>query len=131
MEGRSKPSLRDAIECIHYKMELDDNINDNDLIHLKNGLNKKVINIEDNIDNKDKIKKYKLKLKQENEELDEIEEQIKKLKLMRQEKLNKIEIIENKIMKLKPKKHKMDLQLLPTDIIKNISKYLIKMMILD
>jgi hypothetical protein len=46
-----------------------------------------------------------LKLKQENEELDEIEEQIRKLKLMRKEKLNKIEIIENKIVKLKPKKH--------------------------
>jgi hypothetical protein len=45
---------------------------------------------------------------------------------MRKEKLNKIEIIENKIIKLKPKKHKMDLQLLPTDIIKNISKHLIK-----
>jgi hypothetical protein len=67
-----------------------------------------------------------LKLQQVNEELDEIEEQIKKLKLMRKEKLNKIEIIENKLIKLKPKKHKMDLQLLPTDIIKNISKYLIK-----
>ena len=40
-----KPSIREAIECIHDKMELDDNINDNDLIHLKNGLNKKVINI--------------------------------------------------------------------------------------
>jgi hypothetical protein len=39
---------------------------------------------------------------------------------MRKEKLNKIEIIENKLIKLKPKKHKMDLQLLPTDIIKNI-----------
>ena len=89
---QNNPSLRDAIECIHYKMELDDNINDNDLMHLKNGLNKKVINIEDN---KDKIKKYKLKLQKENEELDEIEEQIKKLKLMRKEKLNKIEIIEN------------------------------------
>jgi hypothetical protein len=39
-------------------MELDNNIDENDLIHLKNGLNKKVINIEDNnIDNKDKIKK--------------------------------------------------------------------------
>ena len=38
-----KPSLKDAIECIHYKMELDDNINDNDLIHLKNGLNKKIL----------------------------------------------------------------------------------------
>ena len=59
-------------------MELDNNIDENDLIHLKNGLNKKVIDIEDN--NIDKIKKYKLKLKQENEELDEIEEQIKKLK---------------------------------------------------
>jgi len=124
---QNNPSLRDAIECIHYKMELDDNINDNDLMHLKNGLNKKNINIEDNnIDNKEKIKKYKIKLQQENEELDEIEEQIKKLKLMRKEKLNKIEIIENKIIKLKPKKHKMDLQLLPTDIIKNISKHLIK-----
>ena len=66
--------MRPMIECIHYKMELDDNINDNDLIHLKNGLNKKDINIEDNnIDNKDKIKKYKLKLKQENEEVHEIE----------------------------------------------------------
>jgi hypothetical protein len=119
-----KPSLNDAIECIHYKMELDNNIDENDLIHLKNGLNKKVINIEDN--NIDKIKKYKLKLKQENEELDEIEEQIRKLKLKRQAKLNKIENIENKILKLKPKKHKMDLQLLPTDIIKNISKHLIK-----
>jgi hypothetical protein len=32
-------------------MELDNNIDENDLIHLKNGLNKKVINIEDN--NKD------------------------------------------------------------------------------
>ena len=50
-----KQSLKDAIECIHYKMELDDNINDNDLMHLKNGLNKKDINIEDNIiDNKEK-----------------------------------------------------------------------------
>ena len=29
-------------------------------------------------------------------------------------------------MKLKPRKHKIDLQLLPTDIIKNISKHLIK-----
>ena len=58
---QNNPSLRDAIECIHYKMELDDNINDNDLMHLKNGLNKKNINIEDNnIDNKEKIKKYKL-----------------------------------------------------------------------
>ena len=39
-------------------MELDDNINDNDLMHLKNGLNKKDINIEDNnIDHKEKIKK--------------------------------------------------------------------------
>ncbi len=38
------------------------------------------------LDNKDKIKKYKLKLKHENEELDEIEEQTKKLKLMRKEK---------------------------------------------
>ena len=124
-----KPSLKDAIECIHYKHELEIitiEYDKKDLIHLKNGLNKKVINIEDNIDNKDKIKKYKLKLKQENEELDEIEEQIKKLKLMRKEKLNKIEIIENKIIKLKPKKHKMDLQLLPTDIIKNISKHLIQ-----
>ena len=36
-----KPSLKDAIECIHYKMELDDNINDNDLMHLKKCLNKK------------------------------------------------------------------------------------------
>ena len=118
---QNDPSLRDAIECIHYKLELDDNIDDNDLIHLKIGLNKKIIKIEDNnnnIDNKDKIKKYKLKLQQENEELDEIEKQIKKLKLKRQEKLNKIEIIENKIIKLKPKKHKIDLQLLPTDIIK-------------
>jgi hypothetical protein len=124
---QNEPSLHDAIECIQYKMELDDNINDNDLIHLKNGLNKTDINIEDNnIDYQEKIKKYKIKLQQENEELDEIEEQIKKLKLMRKEKLNKIEIIENKIIKLKPKKHKMDLQLLPTDIIKNISKYLIK-----
>ena len=126
---QNEPSLSDAIECIHYKHELEIitiDYDKNDLIHLKNGLNKKVINIEDNIDNKDKIKKYKLKLKQENEELDEIEEQIKKLKLMRQEKLNNIEIIENKIIKLKPKKHKMDLQLLPTDIIKNISKHLIK-----
>ena len=35
---------------------------------------KKVINIQDNnIDNKDKIKKYKLKLQEEYEELDEIE----------------------------------------------------------
>jgi hypothetical protein len=126
---QNEPSLSDAIECIHYKHELEIitiDYDKNDLIHLKNGLNKKVINIEDNIDNKDKIKKYKLKLKQENEELDEIEKQIRKLKLMKKEKLNKIEIIENKIMKLKPKKHKMDLQLLPTDIIKNISKYLIK-----
>jgi hypothetical protein len=80
-----KPSLRDAIECIHNKMEFDDNINDNDLMHLKKCLNKKNINIEDNnIDNKEKIKKYKIKLQQENEELDEIEEQIKKLKLNRQ-----------------------------------------------
>jgi hypothetical protein len=55
-------------------MELDDNINDNDLMYLKNGLNKKDIDIKDNnIDNKDKIKRYKLKLQQENEELDEIE----------------------------------------------------------
>jgi hypothetical protein len=38
-----------------------------------------------------------LKLKPENEELDEIEEHIRKLKLMRKEKLNKIEIIQNKI----------------------------------
>ena len=124
---QNEPSLSDAIECIHYKHELEIitiDYDKNDLIHLKNGLNKKVINIEDN--NIDKIKKYKLKLKQENEELDEIEKQIRKLKLMKKEKLNKIEIIENKIMKLKPKKHKMDLQLLPTDIIKNISKYLIK-----
>ena len=124
---QNEPSLHDAIECIQYKMELDDNINDNDLIHLKNGLNKTDINIEDNnIDYQEKIKKYKIKLQQENEELDEIEEQIKKLKLMRKEKLNKIEIIENKIIKLKPKKHIMDLQLLPTDIIKNISKHLIQ-----
>jgi hypothetical protein len=127
---QNNPSLRDAIECIHYKHELEIitiEYDKKDLIHLKNGLNKKVINIqENNIDNKEKIKKYKLKLQQENEELDEIEEQIKKLKLMRKEKLNKIEIIENKIIKLKPKKHKMDLQLLPTDIIKNISKHLIQ-----
>jgi len=127
---QNNPSLLDAIECIHYKHELEIitiEYDKKDLIHLKNGLNKKVINIqENNIDNKEKIKKYKLKLQQENEELDEIEEQIKKLKLMRKEKLNKIEIIENKIIKLKPTKHKMDLQLLPTDIIKNISKYLIK-----
>jgi hypothetical protein len=41
-------------------------------------LNIKIFNIEDqNIDNKDKINKCKLKLKQENEELDEIEEQIR------------------------------------------------------
>ncbi len=38
-----------------------------------------------------------MKLKPENEELDEIEEHIRKLKLMRKEKLNKIEIIQNKI----------------------------------
>ena len=97
---QNEPSLRDAIECIHYKHELEIitiEYDKNDLIHLKNGLNKKVINIQDNnIDNKEKIKKYKLKLQQENEELDEIEEKIKKLKLKRQEKLNKIEIIENK-----------------------------------
>jgi hypothetical protein len=36
---------------------MDNNTDENDLIHLKNGLNIKVINIEDNnIDNKDKLK---------------------------------------------------------------------------
>ncbi len=48
MEDRSKTIFKSAIECIHSKMELDNNIDENDLIHLKNGLNKKVINTEDN-----------------------------------------------------------------------------------
>jgi hypothetical protein len=39
-------------------MELDNNIDENDLIHLKNGLNKKVVNIEDKI----LIIKIKLKI---------------------------------------------------------------------
>ena len=84
MEGRSKAIIKRCFECIHYKHELEIitiEYDKKDLIHLKNGLNKKVINIqENNIDNKEKIKKYKLKLQQENEELDEIEEKIKKLK---------------------------------------------------
>ena len=119
----SKPSLFDAIECIIYK--LSQNTPLHELTNIKNGLLKSK-NENNNIDSKEKIKKYKIKLQQENEELDEIEEQIKKLKLKRQAKLNKINNIENKILKLKPRKHKIDLQLLPTDIIKNISKHLIK-----
>ncbi len=58
---QNDPSLKDAIEYIHYKLELDDNIDDDDLMHLKIGLKKIIIKIEDNnnnIDNKHKIKKY-------------------------------------------------------------------------
>jgi hypothetical protein len=117
-----KPSLFDAIECIIYK--LSQNTPLHELSDIKKGLIKK--NENNNIDSEEKITKYKNKLRQENEELDDIEEQIKKLKLKRQTKLNKIKIIQNKIIKLKPMKHKMDLQLLPTDIIKNISRHLIK-----
>ncbi len=103
---------------------MDNNTTLAELSNIKNGFINKTEN--NNIDNKERLKKYKLKLKEEQEELDEIEEQIRKLKLKRNEKLNKIEIIQNKIIKLKPMKHKMDLQLLPTDIIKHISKHLIK-----
>ena len=42
---QNEPSLRDAIEFIHYKIELDDNIDDNDLIHLKNWFNKKLLKL--------------------------------------------------------------------------------------
>jgi hypothetical protein len=57
---QNNPSLRDAIECIHYKMELDDNINDNDLIHLKNGLNKKLLILKIILIIKIKLKNIKL-----------------------------------------------------------------------
>ena len=117
-------SLYDAIEAINYK--LDNTENEMELKHLKNGLIKQTVNDDDdNIDIKAKLKKYNTKLQQEYNELDEIEQQIKQLKLKRKEKLDKIETIENKIIELKPKKHKIDLQKIPTDIIKHISKYLI------
>ena len=114
-------NLYDAIEAINYK--LDSSPNEKELKHLKNGLIKKTVNDDNN--NKAKIKKYKIKLQQEYDELDEIEQQIKQLKLKRQEKLMNIQTIENKLHKLRPIKHKMNLQELPTDIIKIISKHLI------